>query len=58
MAVVIGCPFPQHGSTEDSIQTLGLCIGRSRCYGRGFVVGEGKLGTHRKRLARWSGAQS
>ena len=41
MAVVIRCPFPQRGSSETSIQTLGLCVGRSRCYGAAFAVGKG-----------------
>lgn len=54
IAVTIRCPFPQRRSTQDSIQTVGLCNGRSRCRGRGFAVGEGKCGARRRR----SGAQS
>ena len=46
------------GPAEDSIQTVELSIGRSRCYGRGFVVGEVKSGARQRWPARRSGVQS
>jgi len=49
MAVVTRCPFPQRGSTETSIQTLELCIGRLRCYGTAVAVGQCNCDPHLRR---------